>query len=342
MDTATTTNTKKPNKSIIWLIALLLIAIIAAFFWWWNYRKYISTDDANLDSFRVNVAARVMAPLLTLHVWEGDTVKAGTLLAELDSANVKAQLQEAIARREQMVADLNLNNENLKTVKANLQLAEIAFDQAELNYQRAKTQYSGQAIPEEAFQNMDEAYKSARVKVEVANRQIDVARSQIAAGEAGIAAADASIESVRVNLGYYQITAPTDGVIAKRWVLPGDIVQPGQTLFTINQGKDIWVTVYLEETKFQNIRLGQAAIFTLDAYPELTFSGEIYYIGSNAASEFSLIPPNNASGNYTKIAQRIPLKISIDKVSGSDGKNDAMPKLVSGMSATVKIKKKSK
>lgn len=338
MDTTNSTPKKTPNKSIIWLIVILPIAIVIAFLWWWNYRKYISTDDANLDSFRVNVAARVMAPMLTLHVWEGDTVKTGMLLAELDSTNVKAQLQEAIARREQMVADLNLNKENLKTVTSNLQLAEIAFDQANLNYQRARTQYNGQAISEETFQNIEEAYKSARVKVDVAKRQINVAKSQIAAGEAAIAVADASIESVQVNLGYYRIIAPTDGIIAKRWVLPGDIIQPGQTIFTINQGKDIWVAVYLEETKFQNIRLGQPAIFTLDAYPELTFSGNIYYIGSNAASEFALIPPNNASGNYTKITQRVPIKISIDKVSGGSGK-DNMPKLVSGMSATVKIKK---
>ena len=267
MDTTTPTNNKKPSKSIKWLVVILPIAVVIAFLWWWNYRKYISTDDANLDSFRVHVAARVMAPVLTIHAWEGDTVKAGTVLAELDSANIKAQFQEALARRAQMVADLQLNKENLKTVQANLQLAEIAFKQSALNYQRAQTQYNGQAISEEAFQNMEEVYQTTRAKVDVAKRQINVAQSQVVAGEAAISAADASIESVKVNLGYYRIVAPTDGVIAKRWVLPGDIIEPGQTLFTINQGNNIWVAVYLEETKFQNIQLGQPAIFILDAYP---------------------------------------------------------------------------
>lgn len=323
---------------MIWLIVMLTIAVIAAFAWWWNYRKYISTDDANLDSFRVNVAARVMAPMLTLHAWEGDTVKAGQVLAELDSAHVKAQFQEAVARRDQMVANLRLEKESLQTATANLRLAEIAFNQASLNYQRAQTQYKGEAIPQEAFQNIEEAYKSAQVKVDVAKNQIAVARAQIAAGESAIAASDASIESVRVMLDYYRIIAPVDGVIAKRWSLPGDIIQPGQTLFTINEGNDIWVAVYLEETKFQHIRLGQPAMFTLDAYPGLTFQGDIFYIGSNAASEFALIPPNNASGNYTKVAQRVPLKISVDRVSGKSGKQE-MPKLVSGMSANVKIEK---
>lgn len=338
MDTVNTTSKKTLSKSIIFLIISLLVAIVVAFLWWWNYRKYISTDDANLDNYRVNVSSRIMASMLTLHAWEGDTVKAGMLLAELDSINFKSQLQEVIARRDQMIANLKLEKENLKTVTANLQLAEITLNQAHKNYKRAKTQYIAQVISEEAFQNMEDMYKSAVVKVDVVKRQIDVAQAQIAAGETAITTADAAIESVRVNLSYCRIVASTDGVIAKRWLLPGDIVQPGQTLFTINQGEDIWVAVYLEETKFQTLQLAQPATFTLDAYPEITFSGKIYYIGSNTASEFALIPPNNASGNYTKITQRIPLKISIEQASTNSKKVD-MPKLVSGMSATVKIKK---
>lgn len=331
---------KKSDKSLVWLIIIVTIALIVAFVWWWNYRKYITTDDANLDSYRVSVAARVMAPIVALHVWEGDTVKQGETLAELDSSNVIATLHEAIARRAEMTANLELNRVNRATSQSNLQLAEIALQQATLNYQRAKTQYSGQAITEEAFQNTDEAYKSAQVKVDVAHNQIAAVQAQIAATEASIAAADASIASVRTELGYYRIVAPTDGVIAKRWSLPGDIVQPGQTLFTLNEGKDIWVSVYLEETKFQNIYIGQTVKFTLDAYNGLTFYGKIFYIGSNAASQFALIPPNNASGNYTKVAQRVPLKISIDRIEGAE-KEKAKVKLISGMSANVEIVKEN-
>lgn len=333
MDTVSPSK-KTPNKSMVWLIIILAVAVIIAFLWWWNYRKYISTDDANIDSYRINVAAQVMAPMTKLYAWEGDTVKAGMLLAELDSSNIIAQLQEAVARRDQMVANLKLEKENLHTAVKNLSLAEIDFHQAEINYQRDKKLYGSNAVSQETFQNAEDSYKSSRIKVEVAKDQIKVSQAQIAAGEAAIASADAAIGSARVALGHYRIVAPADGVIAKRWSLPGDIIQPGQTLFTINEGKDLWVTVYLEETKFRNIRLGQPADFTLDAYPGLTFTGNIFYIGSNTASEFSLIPPNNASGNYTKVAQRIPLKISIDKV---EGKKHREPKLVSGMSATVKI-----
>lgn len=332
---------KKSDKSLVWLIIIITIALIVAFLWWWNYRKYITTDDANLDSYRINVSTRVMAPIVALHAWEGDTVKQGEILAELDSSSITATLHEAIARREEMAANLELNRVSLATSRSNLRLSEIALQQATLNYQRARTQYSGQAISEEAFQNMDEAYKSTQVKVDVARNQITAVQAQIAATEASIAAADASIASVRTELGYYRIVAPTDGVIAKRWSLPGDIVQPGQTIFTLNEGNDIWVSVYLEETKFQNIYIGQTVKFTLDAYNGLTFYGKIFYIGSNAASEFALIPPNNASGNYTKVAQRVPLKISIDKVEGPE-KEKAKVKLISGMSANVEIIKEKR
>ena len=340
MDNENPVKQKKSNKSTIWLIIILVAAVAFAFIWWWNYRKYISTDDANLDSYRINVASRVMAPIRSIYAWEGDSVKAGMLLVELDSSNIDAQLKETIAQRDQMLADLMLDRQNLKSAKSNLKLAEIAFKLAEENYKRAQMQYEGNAIPLEVLQTQEEAYQSSKLRIDMAQSQIDVSMAQIASTESAIAASEASIESVQVTMGYYKIYAPTDGVIAKRWYLPGDIVQPGQTLYTLNEGKEIWVMVYLEETKFQHIRINQPATFVMDAYPDLTFKGKIFYIGTNAASEFALIPPNNASGNYTKVAQRIPLKISIDEVDGPHHEHK-MPLLVSGMSATVKIIKGS-
>ena len=193
MDAANTSN-PSDKKKFIWLVILLIIAFVVAIVWWWNYRKYVSTIDANLDGVRVNVSARVMAPLSAVFKHEGDSVKRGELLAMLDST---------------------------------------------------------------ATEN-------------------------------------------------YRIVSPVDGLIAKQWVVPGDLLQPGEN------------------------------IFTLDAYPGLTFYGKIFYIGANAASEFSLIPPDNASGNYTKVAQRIPLRISIDRVEGKE-KLKANLRLLSGMSANVKI-----
>ena len=329
---------KKSHAKLIWLIIILVIAVGLGIWWLINYNKYISTDDANLDSYRVDVSSRVMGPIIHLYAWEGDTVRTGMLLLELDSSNVTSQLSEAKAQRSEIYAQLKLDEQNLKTAEANLRLSEIALTLAHDNYNRAKTQYEGNAISQEAYQTEEENYESAKVHVDISRNQIDVSQAQIAASEASLTSADASIQSIKTTLSYYRIYAPSDGVIAKRWYLPGDIIQPGQTILTLNQGGDLWVQMYLEETKFKSIEMGQEAQFVLDAYKHLTFKGHIYYIGSNAASEFSLIPPSNASGNYTKVTQRIPIKVSVDKCYHHD-KEVEMPALVSGMSATVKIKK---
>ena len=168
-DTTTTVSGKGEKRKIIFLIIFIIVAIVVAVLWWLDYRKYIRTDDANLDSFRVSVSAPVAGQVTRLYAMEGDTVKQGDTLFVLD--------------------------DNACTVMA-----------------------------------------------------------------------------------------PVDGVVGKRWVLPGDRIEAGQTAFTLNRGTDIWVAVYLEETKFKEIYLGQKAQFTLDAYDKLTFEGRVYYIGDNTAS----------------------------------------------------------
>ena len=257
----------------------------------------------------------------------------------MDSSSVIAQLKEALAQRDEMVANLRVDQQDLVTAQANLSLSELSMNLAKDNFDRATIQYKGNAIPKEAYQQQQEAYESAVVRRDVSKNQIEMAHARIAATQASIAASEASVESVRNTLSYYKLYAPSAGVIAKRYYLPGDVVQPGQTIYTLNEGSFLWVAIYLEETKFKSIYMGQQVDFTLDAYPDLKFSGKIFYIGTNAASEFALIPPSNASGNYTKVTQRIPMKVSIDEVY-RDKDRVEMPVLVSGMSANIKIVKK--
>ena len=131
------------------------------------------------------------------------------------------------------------------------------------------------------------------------------------------------------------IIASMNGVVAKRWVLAGDVVQPGQPIFTIYDVKNIWVTANLEETKLRHIHLNDPVQIDVDTYPGVKFSGKVFEIGNYTASEFSLIPPNNASGNFTKVTQRIPIKISIEDAPAQDG---SKPILRPGMSVEVSVK----
>ena len=329
---------KGERKKIIFLVIFIIVAIVAVVLWWLNYRKYISTDDANLDSYRVSVAAQVPGLVARLLVMEGDTVKRGDLLLTLDDSMALTRVRQVEAQREQQVAQLASRRVNLTTARKELKIAALAEQLNAENYQRAKSQYERSEIPLEKFQDAEQAWKSSRLQTEIARDRFAMIEAEIKVIEATIRATEAAIASVRAELGYYQVTAPADGIIGKRWVLPGDMVEAGQTTLTLNRGTDIWVAVYLEETKFKEIYLGQRARFTLDAYDKLTFEGRVYYIGDNTASEFALVPPNNASGNFTKVTQRIPLKISIDKVEGDD-RQKARVKPVFGMSATVKIVK---
>ena len=120
------------------------------------------------------------------------------------------------------------------------------------------------------------------------------------------------MQVIETQLKNAKLYSPISGIVAKRWLLPGDIVQPGQSVFTVTNNDKLWVAVYLEETKVAGVYVGQPSNFSIDAFPGVEFTGKVYSIGSNTASQFSLIPPNNASGNFTKVTQRVPLKISID------------------------------
>ena len=314
------------------------MAIVAVVLWWLNYRKYISTDDANLDTYRIGVSSQVMGQVTRLYVMEGDTVRQGDLLLTLDDSVALARVSQAEAQREQQLAQLASRRVSLVTARKELNIARLTEQLNLENYQRAKAQYERNVIPLEKYQDVEQAWKASKLQTEIARDRFPAVEAELKAAEAAIRAVEATIASARAELGYYRVLAPADGIVGKRWVLPGDMLEAGQTAFTLNRGTDIWVAVYLEETKFKEIYLGQKAQFTLDAYDKLTFEGRVYYIGDNTASEFALVPPNNASGNFTKVTQRIPLKISIDKVEGDDGQK-ARVKLVSGMSATVKIVK---
>lgn len=329
---------KGEKKKIIFLIIFIIVAIVAVVLWWLNYRKYISTDDANLDTYRIGVSSQVMGQVTRLYVMEGDTVRQGDLLLTLDDSVALARVSQAEAQREQQLAQLASRRVSLVTARKELDIARLTEQLNLENYQRAKAQYERNVIPLEKYQDVEQAWKASKLQTEIARDRFPAVEAELKAAEAAIRAVEATIASARAELGYYRVLAPADGIVGKRWVLPGDMLEAGQTAFTLNRGTDIWVAVYLEETKFKEIYLGQKAQFTLDAYDKLTFEGRVYYIGDNTASEFALVPPNNASGNFTKVTQRIPLKISIDKVEGDDGQK-ARVKLVSGMSATVKIVK---
>ncbi len=293
------------------VIPLFIVLFGLAFVTWQYYintRDFIATDDAYIDGNRVSISSKMLGRIDQLLVDEGDTVHEGEVLVKLDDSDLRAQ-------EEQAKASLTLAQENIS-------LAEVNLDKAETDFRRDSTQFKGNIIPKEQFDHSKSEYESAK------------ARNSIAKAQAF--AADAQLGIIETQLQNTIITSSMNGVVSKRWALVGDVVQPGESIFSVYDLKNIWVTANLEETSLEALRSSDKVEITVDSYPDIKFFGKVFQIGSNTASEFSLIPPNNASGNFTKITQRVPIKISIERTAGANSQRHV--DLLPGMSVEIKVR----
>jgi membrane fusion protein (multidrug efflux system) len=311
------------------------MVLAGGYYWYSEYNKYISTDDAHIEGDNVSVSPKILGRISNLYVEEGDTVRQGQIIAELDSTDLLSQRNQASAVRTQAVASKAQSEAKLRYDEESIKVQQINLDRAKDDFVRAQQQYQGQVITQEQFEHSKRAYEAAQAQLDAARTQLDVSRAQIGSSSASVGTAQAQVGVIESQLKNTRIFAPIDGVVARRWLLPGDIAQPGQSIVTLTDNRKLWVIVYIEETKLYQIHLNQPSIFTVDAFPGVTFKGHVISIGSNTASEFSLIPPNNASGNFTKITQRVPLKVSIDGTE--NGGRLSKYKILSGMSVEVKI-----
>jgi membrane fusion protein (multidrug efflux system) len=325
---------KKGMKMYIPLTIVILGVIIGTIIWYRNYSKYISTDDAYIDSDKVAISSKIMGRISKLYFEEGDSVKKGTLLAELDSTEIYAQKMQFISLKNQAVTSKQQVEAKYQFDQQSIKVQQINYEKAEDDFNRAKAQFDGGVITKEQFEHAQKALESAKAQFDAAKIQLNVSKAQIASTQASIESSAAQIAVSEAQLHNTRLFAPIDGVVAKRWLLAGDVAQPGQSIYTVTNNSKYWVSVFIEETKLKGIHDGQKAVYTVDAIPHAKFFGNVYSIGSNTAAQFSLIPPSNASGNFTKVTQRVPLKISIDSVDTDD---KSAVKLLSGMSVVVKI-----
>ncbi len=301
---------KKKSKtgSVIIALTLILLLLGAAAYWYVDNVGFVNTDDAYIDANKLNLSPQILGRVVALYADEGDVVRKGELLAALDSSGLKARLNQAVT---------SLNSAHL-----GIKLAQVRLEQARINLNRAEIQIKGNVIPRARYDNVLKAFQAAKVELEIAKSKISTLNS--------------AIEVIKTELAHTRLYSNISGIIAKRWILTGDVVAPGQSIFTIYNLKNIWVTAMIKETDLNKISLGDTVNIQVDAYPDTKFIGRIFQIGSNTAALFSLIPPSNASGNFTKVTQRIPIKISVKPVEKTALKYGLLP----GMSVEIKLKAK--
>jgi len=322
-------------KVYIPLAIVILIVLAGAWYWYRDYSKYITSDDAHVDADNVSVGSKIMGRIFSVYANEGDIVKQGMLLADLDSTDLVAQRNQTLALRVQAQANLTQSEVKFSSDQKGIKILEINLDRANDDMTRAKKQSDGGVITTELFDHIKKAFETASAQLDAAKAQLLVSKSMISTASASVETANAQIKVLDTQLKNTRLYAPADGVIAKRWLLPGDVVQPSQSVFTITMSKNLWIVAFLEETKISDIHSGQKVRFTIDAFPYVKFNGKVFLVGSSTASVFSLIPSNNASGNFTKVTQRIPVRISIDGTNNN--KEISSFNILSGMSVVVKI-----
>ena len=328
-------STNKRLKVYIPLTIIIIIVLAGAWLWYRDYSMYITSDDAHVDADNVSVGSKIMGRIASIYANEGDQVKQGTLLADLDSTDLLAQRNQSIAMKAQSQANFVQSEVKYNSDQKSIKVLEINLEKANEDMTRAKTQSEGGVITTEQFDHIKKAYETASAQLEAATAQLQVSKLMISTASATVETANALIKVLDAQLMNTKLYAPANGVVAKRWLLPGDVVLPSQSVFTITLSKNLWIMTYLEETNISEIHTGQAVRFTIDAFPNIRFRGKVFLIGSSTASVFSLIPANNASGNFTKVTQRIPVRISIE--STENNKEVSSLNILSGMSAVVKI-----
>jgi membrane fusion protein (multidrug efflux system) len=318
--------------------------IIGCVLYWLDARHYESTDDAFIDGNISQVSAQISGRVIKLLVNDNQVVTAGQELVELDPRDAQMRLDQMQAQRDQAAAQLEQARATLPVRQADLDQASanIRVSQAEtLQTQRDLGRYTAinpHAISAQTIDSARASSTSAAARLDAARQaeagaraQLAVAKTQVAGAEAALRLADANLADARLNLSYTRILAPADGRIARRTVQLGNYITPGQALLAVVQ-PDCWVTANFKEAQLADMRPGQPAKIAIDAFGGRVLDGHVDSLQSGTGAVFSSLPAENATGNYVKIVQRVPVKLLFD---GDACKTMA---LAQGMSVIPRVK----
>jgi len=253
-------------------------------------------------------------------VVDNQHVSKGELLVELDAGDYRAREQNASAQLDMAKNETAGTYAQVDAARAAVNSDRARLEQAELDLKRGKALYKKEVIPKEQLDRLETARRVAAAKVVETEGSVHRALALLGltgsgGREAQIARKKAELAEARLNLSYIGIYAPADGYITRKSVEPGNNVQPGQALLALVPLEDAWLTANYKESQLTHVRPGQKVEFSVDTYPGHTFTGVVDSIMAGTGAAFSLLPPENATGNYVKVVQRIPVKIRIDKAS---------------------------
>ena len=320
---------------------LILIGAIVLYFYLQYKKTHITTDDAFVDGRIHVIASKIPGTVKVLRVNDNQFVKKNDVILEIDPADYDVRVQEVRAGLEAEKAKLPEIRDRVDTVKrqlseiialmeaarANVELQKANLELAKVNLQRSESLLKKEVIPRQQYDNAKTTYEVAVAQVKAAQdmfKQLESSletqralikqtESSLPTQEAQIRQRDAVLKGAKLNLSYTKIYAPSDGYISKRSVEIGNEIQAKQPLMAVVPLDDIWITANYKETQLERVKPGQKVKINVDIYPGKIFYGKVDSVMAGTGAIFSLFPPENATGNYVKIVQRIPVKIILDK-----------------------------
>jgi membrane fusion protein (multidrug efflux system) len=316
------------------VIAIAVAAIAAGSILGFRFLAFVlsheETDDAQVEGDISPVLPRASGYVARVLVTDNERVAAGQPLVEIDPDELDVRVSQASTAVQTASAGLGAAEASrdaalaaVAVARANVEAVRVRRDKAASDLVQDKGLFSGGAITDRQLSDSRAAADAADAQLAMAEREAEAAKSQAVAAAAKVATAQAQVAQqnaelamARLQRSYATVTAPIPGLVARKDVEPGQLVQAGQTLLSIASDSGVWVVANFKETQLTRIRPGQPATFTADSFPGRVFHGRVDSIAGATGARFALLPPDNATGNYVKVTQRIPVKIVLDQGPG--------------------------
>lgn len=362
------TNKKGPKKlNKRFLIVLIVILIVGGGFGTYKYvysLSHESTDNAQIEANVTPVIPHVSGYISKVYVQDNQFVKKGDTLLIIDDSEYALRLKEAEANLLIAQSNLDVTKENVSfsqtqiatadasvnSASSNIENAEIRVWRANQDFERYSNLYKEKVVTEQQFEQAKAEKEMAEKQLEVLKRQKEVAsgqrgssvsqskvmESQVSVSQGRIEQSQAVVDEAKLNVSYCVVIAQADGQISSVNVVPGQLIQAGQPLFNIVLSDDLWIIANFKETQIENMQVGQKVNIEIDAFPNAEFEGTVSSMSPGTGSIFTLLPPDNSTGNFVKIVQRVPVKIQL-----STQNSELYKKLRPGLSANVTVTTKS-
>jgi membrane fusion protein, multidrug efflux system len=322
-DASTNSNSGRKRGFFILGVVIVLAGLAYGAYWFFDARFYETTDDAYVSGNIVAVTSRENGTVQALHVDNTQTVRRGQPLLELDPAVVNVNVASAESNLARAVRTVNGEFSHAASSSAQVAQAQVALTLARTDYQRRQQASADGAVSGEELAHARDNVSAAEAAVAAAQGGHAQTLSQIQgtdiANNPDVLTAEATLRNAIIAQGHMRIVAPVDGVVAQRTVQLGQQVTAGTPLMAVVSLSDVWIDANFKEVQLQDMRIGQPVTVTADIYGgKVTYHGHVEGLGAGSGSAFALLPPQNASGNWIKIVQRVPVRIALDPQDVTD------------------------